>query len=102
MPFLHTLISPERPVLTLHVGKNVLIQEVDGEAVLLDINQGTYYGLNEVGTMAWKYLIDTGNLEEAIQGILQEYEVDEATLRADLEAFVKDLIKNGLAEEIEP
>jgi len=84
------------------IRSDVLIQEIDGEAVLLDINQGTYYGLNEVGTMAWKYLIDTGNLEDAVQGILEEYEVDEATLRADLEAFVKDLIKNGLAEEVEP
>lgn len=86
----------------VRIPNDALIQEVDDEAVILEPNQGMFYALNEVGTMAWKYLIDTGNLEDAIQGILKEYEVDEATLRSDLEAFVKDLIKNGLAEEVEP
>lgn len=86
----------------IRIRSGVLLQEIAGEAVLLEPVAGTFYGLNEVGTQAWKYLIDTGNLEDAVQGILLEYEVDEATLRADLEAFVKDLIKNGLAEEVQP
>jgi hypothetical protein len=80
---------------------NILLQEVQGEALLLSIDQAKYYELNEVGTLAWKYLTDTGILEDAVQGILGEYQVDEGTLRHDLQAFARDLINNGLAGEVE-
>lgn len=86
----------------IQIHPRVLIQEVDGEAVLLDVDQGMYYALNEVGTRAWKYLKDTGDPEDAVKGILREYEVDEATLRTDLQAFVKELVDNGLADEVSP
>ncbi len=80
---------------------DVLIQEVQEEAVLLSVDKGTYYGLNEVGNRAWKYLQDTGDVEDAVKGILEDYEVDEETLRKDLEAFVKELVDNELAEFVE-
>jgi hypothetical protein len=86
----------------IRIHPRVLIQEVDGEAVLLDVDQGMYYALNEVGTRAWKYLKDSGDVEDAVTGILKEYEVDEATLRDDLHAFVKELVDNGLADEVPP
>ncbi len=84
------------------VHKNVLMQEVQGESVLLSIDNGMYYGLNDVGTKAWKYLTDTGDVDDAVKGILTEYEVDESTLRADLNAFVQDLLRNELADVVEP
>ena len=86
----------------IQIHPKVLMQEVDGEAVLLDVDQGMYYALNEVGTRAWKYLLDSGDVEDAVSGILEEYEVDEATLRTDLQAFVKELVDNGLADEVPP
>ena len=88
--------------MTIKFKPDVQIQEVDGEAVLLSADQGTYYGLNEVGTRAWKYLQETGSLDDAVEGILEEYDVDEATLRADLETFVKDIVAQGLADRVDP
>lgn len=85
----------------VRIKPDVLIQEVQEEAVLLSVDKGTYYGLNEVGNRAWKYLQDTGDVEDAVKGILEEYEVDEETLRKDLEAFAKDLVDNDLAELVE-
>jgi len=85
----------------LRIAKGVLFQEVDGEAVLLSVDDGTYFGLNEVGTLAWKYLIGTGSLDDAFRGILEEYEVDEATLRTDLEAFAEELVSSGLAHIVD-
>ena len=82
--------------------RDLLIQEVHSEAVLLDVSTGTYYALNRVGALAWKHLLDLKDLEQLAQAILEEYDVDEATLRKDLEAFVKDLVDHGLAEIVEP
>ena len=86
----------------IQIKPDVLMQEVQGEAVLLSVDEGMYYGLNEVGTRAWKYLTETGSTEDAMQGILGEFEVDEETLRADLEAFVEDLLAKGLAIRLDP
>ncbi|MCU0693035.1 MAG: PqqD family protein [Polyangiaceae bacterium] len=68
---------------------DILLQQVQGEAVLLSIDQEKYYGLNEVGTLAWKYLTDTGILEDAVQGILGEYQVDATSSTTVLRAKSK-------------
>ena len=35
---------------TITVGKNAVFRDLDGEAVILDLESGTYFGLNDVGT----------------------------------------------------
>ena len=38
---------------------DVVFRDLDGEAVILDLVSGTYFGLNEVGTRVWR-LVDEG------------------------------------------
>src|SRR5262249_46846096 len=39
----------------LVVSKDVLVQELGGESVLLNLNGGRYFGLDEVGTRMWQW-----------------------------------------------
>ena len=76
----------------------VLAREVGGEMVILDVGLGTYYGLNEVGTRAWTMLAEGVTLGEIERRLLSEFEVDRATLDADLRALVRDLLSHGLID----
>ena len=52
---------------TISVPEGVLFQDVEGEAVLLDLNSGMYFGLDGVGTRMWTTLADYGQVRPAFQ-----------------------------------
>ena len=79
----------------------VLARELGGEAVLLDLDRGTYFGLNEVGSRTWALLGDHSRLAEVAELLLVEYEVSADRLWPELEALVVDLARHGLVD-VEP
>ncbi|MDZ7842508.1 MAG: PqqD family protein [Gammaproteobacteria bacterium] len=84
---------------TFKIADNVLFQEVDGEAVLLSLDEGCYYGLDELGTRIWKLINQDLDSEQVIAAIVEEYEVEPDQARRDLEAFLGDLEQSGLIEQ---
>lgn len=75
---------------------NVMIQHLDGEAVLLNVTSGYYFGLDPVGSRIWNALTASESMEKALDGLLAEYQVDAESLRRDVEAFVEQLREHGL------
>jgi hypothetical protein len=78
--------------------EDVLFRDVDGEAVILNLDTEIYFGLNDSGTSMWLALTESGSVGEAIQRLLREFEVDEADLRADVAELVAKLQAKGLVE----
>jgi hypothetical protein len=74
----------------------VVFQEVEGEMVLLSLESERYYALDDVGSRFWELLIEHGDLERVVAVMLDEFAVDEPTLRADLDALVAQLREAGL------
>lgn len=74
----------------------VLVRIVDNEAVLLNLDNETYYGLDDVSTDFWSAITETDTLADAVERLQAEFEVDPATLRSDFSAFVADLVAAGL------
>jgi hypothetical protein len=80
----------------LRSSEDVLMRALEGEAVLLDLASGTYFGLNEVGARVWS-LVDAGRSVGEIRAtLLAEFEVEESVLAADVEALIADLETRGL------
>jgi hypothetical protein len=86
---------------TARVSDDVVFRELDGEAVLLDLETGTYFGLDSVGTRIWQLIGDSGTLATILDRIVAEYEVERSTARTDLLDLVQALADRGLVE-IEP
>jgi hypothetical protein len=83
---------------TIHIPKDVLFREIAGEAVILNVATGIYYGLNDVGTRMWQLLAEHGCLDPAYQTLLSEYDVPSDQLQADLFKLVDDLSAKGLLQ----
>ncbi len=75
---------------------DVAFQEVEGEIILLDLSGERYWALDDVGTRCWQLLLEHGELDAAIDTLLAEFDVDEPTLRSDVEALVEQLCSAGL------
>ena len=75
-----------------------MINEVGGEAVLLNLKSECYYGLDDVGTSMWKALTSGGTIEEAYRSLMDEFEVDGEQLRRDFLALIEKLSEQELIE----
>jgi hypothetical protein len=76
---------------------DVCSRVLDGDAVLLDLNTGTYFGLNEVGSRFWELLGQQGRrLGDIKRSLLEEFDVDEPTLSRDLEELLHTLDEKRL------
>lgn len=78
------------------VPQQVLFRDLAGEAVLLNLQSGQYYGLNETGTRMWALLVQHGQVEPALQTLLAEYDVPEDRLQSELLGFVEELTSRNL------
>jgi hypothetical protein len=90
-----TSISPTSRVI---VPENVLVKELDGEAVLLDLKSETYFGLDETGMRMWQVLTTSSSIQGAYELLLDEYDVAPVTLQNDLNKLLSQLVEQGLLQ----
>jgi Coenzyme PQQ synthesis protein D (PqqD) len=76
--------------------KDVVFRELQGEAIILNLNTGVYFGLNEVGSRMWTLIQQHASLARVFDAIQEEYEVTPEILEADLLNLVSNLQNKGL------
>ncbi len=94
-------IAPES---TVARSPDVLHRVLEGEAVLVDLDTGTYYGLDEVGTRIWELLdAESGVRVDAVAAaIVEEYEVAREVATRDLVALLERLESRRLVRVLGP
>ena len=76
--------------------------EVEGEAVILNLADGVYYGLDGVGARVWELLREPRTVDELAGAVAAEFEVDAETAARDLEALLADLAARRLVDVVPP
>ena len=64
--------------------KDVLIQKIEGESILLNLVTENYFALDEVGTSIVTTLDGSDSVAAALRKLLKIYEVEEANLTEDI------------------
>lgn len=72
--------------------------DLAGEVVILNLANGTYYGLDEVGASVWKQLHTPVSPKAISEVILEEYDVTPEQCRRDVLQLVQQLAAEGLIE----
>jgi hypothetical protein len=80
---------------------DVLIQDLEGELVLLSLESEEYFGLDDVGSAMWTALRDCGSLQLAYEHLLAQYDVAPEKLQADFLALVEKWLHHGLVEMVD-
>jgi hypothetical protein len=70
----------------------------DTETVMLDIERGTYFGLREVGKAIWEALESPTTVDAICEDLVEQFEVDVATCRREVAAFLEQLREHELIE----
>lgn len=76
---------------------DIQVSILDGEAALLNVRTGAYFGLNAVGTLIWKaYTEEDRRFDEVVQAICREFSVDAAVAARDARLFTEKILARGL------
>ena len=75
---------------------NLVAAEIDGDLVMMSIEQGEYFGITGVGSRSWELLATPTTVADIARVICTEYAVEEAACQADMQTFVEELIQLGL------
>ena len=76
--------------------KDVAWKELDGEAVVLNLDSGIYFTLNATGTAVWERINGTTSLEEIGRGLCEQFEVTMEQAQRDLLELTQTLLDEGL------
>jgi hypothetical protein len=55
--------------------EGLLVSELGKEAVMMDIDNGNYIGLNETGKVIWDLIEEPLKVEDLIEKLVQKYDI---------------------------
>jgi Coenzyme PQQ synthesis protein D (PqqD) len=85
-------------VTTVRIPQHVVYRSLASETVVLNVQTGIYYGLNQTAGRMLEVLERVGDVEAVILELATEFEVDAEVIRQDLAGLCSDLEQKGLIE----
>jgi len=72
--------------------------ELAGEAAILNLKNGSYYGLNTVGATVWDLIKEPISVGELHSAVLERYDVEPERCADDLLNLLAEMLEHGLVE----
>ena len=86
------------PQTTISRKEDVVVAELDGKTVMMSLNNGEYYGLDEVATAIWNGVEQPVTVSELVSRLAKEYRVSLEQCQADVLEFLENLYNKQLIE----
>ena len=74
----------------------ILSSDMDGETVMMSVENSEYYSLSTVGTKIYDILLTDMSFSSLIDVLTKEYDVDRVVCEKDTMEFVEELIKKNI------
>lgn len=74
----------------------MISSNMDGETVMMSIENGEYYGLNSIGTRIWEIIEKKITIESLINQLTTEFDVTKNDCMQDTLIFLNQLIEKKL------
>ena len=91
----------------MRITKEFVLREIAGDYIIIPTGKTVFdfnglITLNEVGVSLWKMLQNEVTFDDLLQGVLDEYDVEPAVAREDIQEFLDQPVNRGIieAEEI--
>lgn len=78
--------------------EHVIARRLGEDYVMLDMQSGTYFGLDAVGARLWDLLSEEHSVAQACAILAAEYEAPLARIEADVDELLAELAVHGLVQ----
>lgn len=86
---------------TIKQNPELVSTDVDGEKVMMNIENGEYFGLDSVGSRIWELIENPIRVEELVNLLIEEFEVSKEQCKSDTLEFLNELLEKKLLLIIE-
>lgn len=83
------------------LAEQLSITEVDDEVVLLKLDTGLYYGLNQIGAQFITGIQQSHSVHQICSTIAEQYQMPYHAVNGDLDELISQLLDQQLIEAIE-
>ena len=80
--------------------KDIPWRIIDKEALVVNPKTSVIFPLNNTSCRIWQLIDGARSAEDLTKAMLEEFDIDEETLRFDVKNFISQLEKEGLIEKI--
>src|SRR5258708_40363768 len=75
----------------------VLAAEVDGEIVMMSIEKGCYFGLDDIASDIWKRIEPACSFAALVDSLVADYDSDRETIARGVPALLEGMAAQGAA-----
>lgn len=76
--------------------QEIIVSDMDGETVMMSIQNGKYYNLGTVGGLIWNKIIDPISFDDLIKDLTTEYDIEKKECERQVITFLESLYKEKL------
>ncbi len=80
----------------LERNNEIMTAEMGEELVMLHIDQGSYFGLDEIGREIWARIEKPTSMGDLCAALQAEYDAEAETVETDVKTFITRLMRNDL------
>lgn len=80
--------------------KDIEVTDFENEKVMMNLEIGRYFTLNEVGSRIWELIDKNNDVEGIINGLLEEYEVSREMCSEQVFKYLEDLKQYGIIQTL--
>ena len=84
------------PTTVLSRCEGIITSSLDGNAVMMSLENGKYYGTEPVASAIWTLLEQPITFADLVEKLLEEFNVSKEQCQADTQRFVQQLCDEGL------
>jgi hypothetical protein len=77
-------------------GPGLLSAEVDGEAVVMSLSEGCYFGLDDIASDIWKRLEHGCELSQLVDSLAEDYDAPRDVIEKDIINLLRGLAERDL------
>lgn len=79
---------------------DVLETDIDDQTVMMDIDRGRYFGLNQTGTRIWALLAEPMAIGELCDRLMEQFDVPREQCEQQVVDYLESLLDRGLLQVV--
>lgn len=74
----------------------VIMAEVDGDVVLMSLEEGCYFGLDDISSDIWRRIERNCTFAQLVEGLVEDYDAPHNEIESGVRRLLHDLAEHGL------
>ncbi|MFT8322214.1 MAG: lasso peptide biosynthesis PqqD family chaperone [Bacillus sp. (in: firmicutes)] len=75
-----------------------IISNMDGEIVMMSVNNGKYYNLGNIGGMIWSLMNNPTKVLQIVRSLQEQFTIEQEECEKQVLAFLNQMLQEGLLQ----